>query len=169
MPIKEFIWLLHQKWRGAVESLELISLGFSVSQKLLDVWDLGASELLDWDTNGAPSIDSQNGALTSIFQLLFHFSWKESKYHEYHTSSMGSEDWQIWCDHINGFGMSMTVTSTTPSVNLSATFPVLSRSCFHSSMGRSLTGLTRKPFVRVSSQFYAGHIDLQQNQACWVC
>ena len=50
---------------------------------------------------------------------------------------------------------------TTPSVNLSATFPVLSRSCFHSSMGRSLTGLTRKPFLRVSSQFYAGHIELQ--------
>ena len=50
---------------------------------------------------------------------------------------------------------------TTPSVNLSATFPVLSRSCFHSSMRRSLTGLTRKPFLRVSSQFYAGHIELQ--------
>lgn len=34
--------ILHQNW-GAVESLELISLGFSVSQKLLDVWDLDAS------------------------------------------------------------------------------------------------------------------------------
>ena len=54
--------------------------------------------------------------------------------------SIRQVDWEIKCNRINGFGRSMN--STTLSV-ISATFPVLSRTCFHSSMG-SLTGLTRK-------------------------
>lgn len=91
MSLKDFFRFYIKAGGSAVESLELISLGFSVSQKLLDVWDLDAltswsffigfpsfSELLDWDTN-VPSIDSQNGAFTSVFQPLFHFYFKGIK------------------------------------------------------------------------------------------